>query len=185
MGLLAWPTKGARCLWSSGPCQKNPSTGENGGAECHASIFFLPSRIHSYTHNLRCFQHGENSQNRRKIRLIETGGYIEMSSILADLGPRIWVQMPGGGRFAGSQTMSTAVHRSTYKLWRSNSMFNLRIESNAKCRYLKNLPEKGLCGKYFICLRPPPSYDPILPPPLDTEYVFTVYLVTQGRGRES
>jgi|LakMenEpi03Aug12_release.lakeMendotaPanAssembly.Ray.scaffolds.fasta_scaffold952306_1 hypothetical protein len=29
------------------------------------------------------------------------------------------------------------------------------IESNSKCRYLKNfLPVKGLCGRYVICLRP-------------------------------
>ena len=30
------------------------------------------------------------------------------------------------------------------------------IESNVKCRYLKNWPVKGLCGRCFICLRPPP-----------------------------
>jgi hypothetical protein len=29
------------------------------------------------------------------------------------------------------------------------------IECNAKCRYLKNLPVKGLCVRCFICLRPP------------------------------
>jgi hypothetical protein len=40
---------------------------------------------------------------------------------------------------------------------------------------------KGLCGRCFICLRPPPSYDLILLPPLHTVYVYTVYLVTQGR----
>ncbi len=28
------------------------------------------------------------------------------------------------------------------------------IKSNAKCRYLKNLPVKGLCGKRFIWPRP-------------------------------
>jgi hypothetical protein len=31
----------------------------------------------------------------------------------------------GRGRVAGSQPMSTAVHRSPNKLWRSNSIFNL------------------------------------------------------------
>jgi hypothetical protein len=52
------------------------------------------------------------------------------------------------------------------------------IESNVKCRHLKNLPREGLCGRCFICLRPPPpSYDP-----LHTVYVYTVYLFTQGRG---
>ncbi len=31
----------------------------------------------------------------------------------------------GGGGVAGPQPMSTAVHRSPNKLWRSNSIFNL------------------------------------------------------------
>ncbi len=31
----------------------------------------------------------------------------------------------GGGGVAGSQPISTAVHNSTNKLWRSNSIFNL------------------------------------------------------------
>jgi hypothetical protein len=30
------------------------------------------------------------------------------------------------------------------------------IECNAKCRYLKNLLVKELCGWCFICLGPPP-----------------------------
>ncbi len=30
------------------------------------------------------------------------------------------------------------------------------IESYAKYRNLKNLPLTGLCGRWFICLRPPP-----------------------------
>jgi hypothetical protein len=29
------------------------------------------------------------------------------------------------------------------------------IECNVKCRYLEKL-KKGLCGRCFICLRPPP-----------------------------
>ncbi len=33
--------------------------------------------------------------------------------------------MGGRGEVAGSQPMSTAVHRSPNKLWRSNSIFNL------------------------------------------------------------
>jgi hypothetical protein len=33
--------------------------------------------------------------------------------------------MRGEGGVAGSQPMSTAVHRSPNKLWRSNSIFNL------------------------------------------------------------
>ncbi len=37
----------------------------------------------------------------------------------------IWAQMRGGGEVAGSQPMSTAVHRSPNKLWSSNSIYNL------------------------------------------------------------
>jgi hypothetical protein len=35
----------------------------------------------------------------------------------------------GEGGVAGSQPMSTAVHRSLHKLWISNSIFNLRGQS--------------------------------------------------------
>ncbi len=34
----------------------------------------------------------------------------------------------GGGGVAGSQPMSTAVHRSPNKLWRYNSIFNLCLD---------------------------------------------------------
>ncbi len=52
------------------------------------------------------------------------GGYKEMSSILADQWrPCIWAQTRGRGGSLGSQPMSTAVHRSQIKLWRSNSIF--------------------------------------------------------------
>jgi hypothetical protein len=44
-----------------------------------------------------------------------------------------------------------------------------------------NLPVKGLCGRCFICLRPPPLLGPHTRP-LHTVYVYTVYLFTQGRG---
>jgi hypothetical protein len=37
--------------------------------------------------------------------------------------------MRGRGEFAGSQLMSTAVHRSPNKLWRSNSIFDIRGQS--------------------------------------------------------
>ncbi len=43
------------------------------------------------------------------------------------------------------------------------------IESNAKCRYLKNWPVKGHCGRCFICLRSP-SITAYYPPPLITIY---------------
>ncbi len=36
----------------------------------------------------------------------------------------------GRGGLAGSQPMSTAVHRSPNKLWRSNSVFNLWVLTN-------------------------------------------------------
>ncbi len=53
----------------------------------------------------------------------QPGDYKEMSSILANNSalvyePKCW---GGGGEVAGSQPMSTAVHRSPNKLWRSNS----------------------------------------------------------------
>jgi hypothetical protein len=50
---------------------------------------------------------------------------------------------------------------------------------------LKNRPVKGLCGRCFICLRPPPLllYDHIFPL-LHKGYVYTVYLFTQERGGE-
>ncbi len=56
-----------------------------------------------------------------------SGGLKEMSSILADqYRPRIWAQRGGGGRVAGPKPMSTGVCTwSPYKLWRSNSIFNL------------------------------------------------------------
>ncbi len=38
------------------------------------------------------------------------------------------------------------------------------IECNAKCRYLKNWPVKGLCCRCFVCLRPPPLLWPHSPP---------------------
>ncbi len=54
------------------------------------------------------------------------GSYKEMSSILAyQKRPRIWAQMRGGGGVAGSQPISTALHRSPNKLWRSNLIFDL------------------------------------------------------------
>ncbi len=52
------------------------------------------------------------------------GVYKEMSSILADLQrPRIWAHMRWEEGVAGSPPMSTAIHRSLNKLWRSHSIF--------------------------------------------------------------
>ncbi len=46
-------------------------------------------------------------------------------------------------------------------------------ESNAKCRYLKKWPVKELCGRCFICLRPPPLlYDAKHPSSLHTAYMY-------------
>ncbi len=42
------------------------------------------------------------------------------------------------------------------------------IECNDKCRYLNKLTCKGICGRCFICLRPPP-----LLPPLTHMYIFS------------
>ena len=56
-----------------------------------------------------------------------------MSSILAEQEAPSYMRPNAGGRkgVAGSQPMSSAVHRSPNKLWRSHSMFNLCIIPNA------------------------------------------------------
>ncbi len=51
------------------------------------------------------------------------------------IAPSYMSQNAGGGReVAGPQPMSTAVHRSPNKLWRSNSIFNLWSPTTAKQR---------------------------------------------------
>jgi hypothetical protein len=54
---------------------------------------------------------------------MDAGGYKEISSILADrpIAPIVYEPKCGGGVGCGSQPMSTAVHKSLNKLWRSNS----------------------------------------------------------------
>jgi hypothetical protein len=48
---------------------------------------------------------------------------------------RVWAQMRGGEGVPGSQPMSTAVHMSPNKVWRSNSLFNLWEKTNiCRCR---------------------------------------------------
>jgi hypothetical protein len=46
----------------------------------------------------------------------------------------IWARLRGGGRRCGVSAMSTAVHRSPSKLWRSNSIFNLCFGQSASIR---------------------------------------------------
>jgi hypothetical protein len=51
---------------------------------------------------------------------------------LTNSAPRIYIYEPkcgGKGGVAGSQPMSTAVHRIPNKLWRSKSLFNLMIQT--------------------------------------------------------
>ncbi len=54
------------------------------------------------------------------------------------------------------------------------------IDIKAKCRHLKNRPVKGLCGRVFICLRPPRiTYPP--PPRLHTVGLYSI-LIDRERG---
>ncbi len=50
------------------------------------------------------------------------------------------------------------------------------IEGREKYRHLKTFTCKGTMRQVFICLRPR------IPYPLNTVYVYTVYLFTLGRG---
>jgi hypothetical protein len=53
----------------------------------------------------------------------------------------------------------------------------------AKCRRLKILPVKGLCGRcLYLSEAPSPPMTPYPPSPLHTVYVYTVYLYPQGWG---
>jgi hypothetical protein len=58
-------------------------------------------------------------------------------------------------------------------------------DTKAKCRHLKNITSYGLCGRCSSVWGPLPSYE-LIPTPLHTVYVYTVYLFTQrwGGGRE-
>ncbi len=56
------------------------------------------------------------------------------------------------------------------------------IESNAICRYLKNWPVKGLCGRCFICPKPPPLLRPHTPPPLSHCILVYSILIHGGKG---
>jgi hypothetical protein len=53
----------------------------------------------------------------------------------------------------------------------------IRLIGNAKCRHLKELICKGTLRQVFIYLMPRIPF-----PPLDTVYVYTVYLFTQRKG---
>jgi hypothetical protein len=50
--------------------------------------------------------------------------------------------MRGEGGDAGSQPMSTAVHRSPHKLWRSNSIFSLCFPLS-RCLSMSSLADLG------------------------------------------
>jgi hypothetical protein len=56
------------------------------------------------------------------------------------------------GGVAGSLPMSTAVHRSPNKLWRSNSIFNLCIFAS-KCRFQVLVGYKSIDQLYSFILR--------------------------------
>ncbi len=59
------------------------------------------------------------------------------------------------------------------------------IENNAKCRYLKSWPVKGFCDRCFICLRPVPSFDPILPPYTLHTCIQYIYSHREGERRRA
>ncbi len=77
-----------------------------------------------------------------------------MSSILLTNSALVYEPKYGGrGRDAGSQSMSTAVHRSPNKLWRSNSKFNLCINDQEDISY-STLREGDICIFLSILMRP-------------------------------
>ncbi len=67
--------------------------------------------------------------------------------------------------------------------WATQCSRRPHLSSGFGFSYLKNWPKKGLCGGCFICLRPLPSYDPILPPfTLYTCMVYTLYSIVIHTG---
>jgi hypothetical protein len=60
----------------------------------------------------------------------------------------------------------------------TNLVVYVRTKSTAITQILHGT---GLCGKCFICLRTPSSYDPILSPPPYTLYMCIV-LINSGKG---
>jgi hypothetical protein len=56
-----------------------------------------------------------------------------------------------------------------------------RIESNAKCRYVKKLICKGTLRQVFYLSEASFSYDPILPPPPYTLYTCIQYTIHTGK----
>jgi hypothetical protein len=57
------------------------------------------------------------------------------------------------------------------------------IESNAKCRYLKNWHVKGICGRCFIFLRLPPLLWPHTTPLSHCIRVYSIQRRGKGGGR--
>ncbi len=61
----------------------------------------------------------------------------------------------------------------------------LNMDTKAKCRHLKSLPAKGLCGRCLSVWGLSPHMTPYpTPPPLRIVHVYIVYLFTRGEGGE-
>ncbi len=77
-------------------------------------------------------------------------------SLLTNRRPLIWAQNAGeGGSCGANEKLSTAVHWSPNKLWRSNSIFNLFMEGTGlhmQIRYPACHPHRVLAGIVTDCV---------------------------------
>ncbi len=93
--------------------------------------------------------------------------------------PDLIVLQPGRTRTGGTIGWSGSLHSHT-SLGASPRKIRL-IECNAKCRYLKSLPVKGLCGRCFFCLSPPPLLWPHIP---QLTHCIREYSILIHKGKE-